>query len=191
MHHSEQAEASQCCPVYCGRRGNTDLILVMKCLRCDLDRFLTQHHTNVPLSLKLSILLDVSYGLVYLHECNPPIMHRDLTAHITDNCQAKIADLGVTKIIDLPQQLAKSHTQTPGQMLYMPPEALVKDVQCTPKLDVFSFGHLALFTVIESSPKVYGVTVTSGMQKKGLIEREKRAESLKAIGSGHSLSSDH
>lgn len=72
----------------------------------------------------------------------PPIVHRDLTARnvlISDRCQAKIADLGVAKIVDLQAQMAQSHTQTPGQMLYMPPEALKEKASCTPKLDINFF----------------------------------------------------
>ena len=125
--------------VHYGRRGKADLTLIMECVSSDMDKFL-EVNPNIPLPLKLSILLEVSYGLVYLHECNPAIVHRDLTARnilITDKCQAKIADLGMAKIVDLQAQLAASHTQAPGQMWYMPPEALEEKASCTPKLDIF------------------------------------------------------
>ena len=67
--------------VHYGRRGKTDLTLIMECVRSDMQEFL-EGHPNLPLPVKLSILLDVSYGLVYLHEWDPntPIVHRDLTA---------------------------------------------------------------------------------------------------------------
>ena len=65
--------------VHYGRGGMTDLTLFMECLSSDMDKFLSSH-PNLPLSLKLSLLQDVSFGLVYLHECVPPIIHRDLTA---------------------------------------------------------------------------------------------------------------
>ena len=178
--------------VHYGQRGSADITLLMECVRCDMDDFLTDH-PNVPLSLKLSILRDVSYGLVYLHECNPPIIHRDVTAHnilITDNCQAKIADLGMAKIVSLQEQLAKSHTQIPGQMFYMPPEVFLEEAECTPKLDIFSFGHLSLFTALQTYPEVlslYNVTQTAAMKKAGIIERERRKKSLKAVGCDHCL----
>ena len=103
--------------VHYGRGGKTDLTLVMECVSSDMHMFL-EGHPNLPLPLKISILLDVSYGLVYLHEWDPntPIVHRDLTARnvlITDKCQAKIADLGMAKVIINDLQV-KSHTQTPG-----------------------------------------------------------------------------
>ena len=85
--------------VHYGKGGMTDLTLFMECLSSDMDKFLSSH-PNLPLSLKLSLLQDVSFGLVYLHECVPPIIHRDLTAKnilISDKCQAKIADCGCGK----------------------------------------------------------------------------------------------
>ena len=175
--------------VHYGRRGKADLTLIMECVSSDMDKFLAVH-PSIPLSLKLSILLDVSYGLVYLHECNPPIVHRDLTARnilITDKCQAKIADLGMAKIVDLQAQLATTHTQTPGQMWYMPPEALKERASCTPKLDIFSFGHLALYMVNQEFPKVYNITMTMEIVKQGIIERLKRQRALDRVGSDHCL----
>ena len=177
--------------VHYGRRGKTDLTLIMECVSSDMQEFL-EGHPNLPLPVKLSILLDVSYGLVYLHEWDPntPIVHRDLTARnvlITDKCQAKIADLGVAKVVDIQAQMADSHTQAPGQMYYMPPEALMEKASCTPKLDIFSFGHLTLFTVNQEFPKVFNITQTPDIQKKGAVERLRRQTALDCVGDDHCL----
>ena len=180
--------------VHYGRRGKTDLTLIMECVSSDMQEFL-EGHPNLPLPVKLSILLDVSYGLVYLHEWDPntPIVHRDLTARnmlITDKCQAKIADLGMAKVVDIQAQMAVSHTQTPGQMFYMPPEALMEKASCTPKLDIFSFGHLTLFTVNQEFPEVYDITQNSDilrMQRRGTIQRCKRQTALDRVGEDHCL----
>ena len=180
--------------VHYGRRGKTDLTLIMECVSSDMQEFL-EGHPNLPLPVKLSILLDVSYGLVYLHEWDPntPIVHRDLTARnvlITDKCQAKIADLGMAKVVDIQAQMTDSHTRNPGQMYYMPPEALMEKASCTPKLDIFSFGHLTLFTVNQEFPKVYDITQTSDiskMQKQGTIQRFKRKTALDRVGEDHCL----
>ena len=172
-----------------GRRGKADLTLIMECVSSDMDKFL-EVHPNIPLPLKLTLLLDVSYGLVYLHECNPPIVHRDLTAGnvlITDKCEAKIADLGMAKIMDTHARLAASHTQTPGQMFYMPPEALKEKASCTPKLDIFSFGHLSLYVANQEFPKEYNITQTMAVQKQGIVERLKRKRALDCIESNHCL----
>ena len=42
-------------------------------------------------------------------------------------------------------------TSNPGTLDYMPPEALECGVY-DQKLDVFSFGHLAIYTIIQHSP---------------------------------------
>ena len=174
-----------------GRRGKADLTLIMECVSSDMDKFL-EVNPNITLPVKLSILLDVSYGLVYLHERNPPIVHRDLTARnilITDKCQAKIADLGVAKVVDIRAQMAAVHTQTPGQTFYMPPETLRRDASCTPKLDIFSFGHLSLYTVNQEFPQVDDVsqTVTPAMQKQGEVERAKRQKAIDRVKKDHCL----
>ena len=175
--------------VHCGRGGNSDLTLIMECLSSDLEKFLISNR-NLSLPLKLSILQDVSFGLVYLHECNPPIVHRDLHAKnilISDKCQAKIADVGVAKVVDIQAQLAALHTQAPGHSHYMPPEALEEEASCTPKLDIFSFGHLAIYVVNQEPPKVFGINLIANIEqvKGGTVEKFKRRMSLTAVGEGH------
>ena len=177
--------------VHYGREGMTDLTLFMECLSSDLKKFLSAH-PNLPLSLKLSLLRDISFGLVYLHECEPPIVHRDLTVKnilISDKCQAKIADVGVAKAVDIQAQQAAEHTTNPGQQYYMPPEALEEKALCTPKLDIFSFGHLTLYTVNQEFPGVYEIKESSMMKaiKEGTLQRKKRNKSIDAVGEGHCL----
>ena len=156
-----------------------------------MDKFLTTN-PQLPLPLKLSLLQDVSLGLVYLHEQKDPIVHRDLTARnilISDRYQAKIADLGMAKIMSFQEQLASYHTKAPGQQYYMPPEALKENASCSTKLDIFSFGHLALFTVTQKLPEVFDITDlwTMKMKRDGTIQREKRRKSLAEVGKGHCL----
>lgn len=65
---------------------------------------------------------------------------------------AKISDLGNARLVNLrPGQLAQTLTRIPGTLAYMPPEALSETSTYGPKLDIFSFGHLALFTLIQVS----------------------------------------
>ena len=116
---------------------------------------------NIPLALKRSILEDVSRGLLYLHKHTPQIIHRDLTAKnvlLNSYFMAKITDLGNSRIINLqPGQLARTLSRLPGTLVYMPPEALSSSSRYGPSLDIFSFGHLALFTLTQ----VYGVPSVS------------------------------
>ena len=127
-------------------------VLLMERLDSSLDDLL-ETVPNIPLALKRSILEDVSRGLLYLHKHTPQIIHRDLTAKnvlLTSYFVAKITDLGNSRIVNLqPGQLARTLSQLPGTLVYMPPEALSASSRYGPSLDVFSFGHLALFTLIQ------------------------------------------
>ena len=127
-------------------------VLLMERLDSSLDDLL-EAIPSIPLVLKRSILEDVSRGLLYLHKHTPQIIHRDLTAKnvlLTDYLKAKITDLGNSRIVNLqPGQLARTLSRLPGTMLYMPPEALSASSRYDPSLDVFSFGHLALFTLLQ------------------------------------------
>ena len=127
-------------------------VLVMERLDRDLHNFL-ETVTNVSLSLKYSLLSDVSKGMLYLHTHNPPIIHRDLTARnvlLTSSLVAKISDFGNSRIVNLPPgQLFQILTRTPGTVVYMPPEAFTEPSCYGPSLDTFSFGQLALFVVLQ------------------------------------------
>ena len=127
-------------------------LLVIERLATSLDDLL-EHMPNLPLALKRSILEDVASGLLYLHERPSPVIHRDLTARnvlLTSSLVAKITDMGNSHIIGRsgPCQMARTLSPLPGTLVYMPPEAL-DDYGLS--LDVFSFGHLALFTIIQVS----------------------------------------
>ena len=136
----------------CFLRGTQLPLLVMECLETSLDDLL-ESTPNFPLSLKRSVLEDVASGLVYLHSKPSPVIHRDLTAKnilLTSSLVAKITDLGNSRIIDMrPGQMTRTLSKFPGTLVYMPPEALDDRHQYGPSLDVFSFGHLALFTVTQ------------------------------------------
>ena len=133
-------------------------ILVMEKLAYSLDDFLEKKsatNQELDLSLKLHILLDVTKGLLYLHDRENPIIHRDLTARnvlLDNSMNAKISDLGNALIID-PQKLTKTLTTLPGAYVYMPPEAFSHQPTYGVQLDMFSFGHLSLYTIIQIFPE--------------------------------------
>ena len=138
----------------------SDVTLVMERLHTDLERFLDpEQRLNIPLSIKLSFLLNVSSGLLYLHtQLEQPLIHRDLKPEnilITKDLRAKIADLGVSKLLKNYPRSAAIHTKCPGTLAYMPPEALSEDPRYDAFLDIFSYGQLALYTVIQMFPEVY------------------------------------
>ncbi len=91
----------------------------------------------------------------------------------------------MAKLMNKQAMMASHHTRVPGQMWYMPPETLLEKAQCTPKVDIFSFGHLTLHLIIEKFPEVYDIPHKE--KKEGMIEQQKRSRSLEAMGSGHCL----
>ena len=127
-------------------------VLLMEKLDGSLDDLL-EMVPDISLILKRSLLVDVARGLLYLHKHNPQIVHRDLTAKnvlLTTSLVAKITDFGNSRIVNLqPGQLARTLSQLPGTLVYMPPEALTSASRYGPSLDVFSFGHLVLFTLTQ------------------------------------------
>ena len=131
-------------------------LLVMEQLETSLDAFLNVM-PKFSLAVKQSILKDVASGLFYLHERDPYVIHRDLTAKnvlLTPCLVAKITDMGNSRIIDMrSDRMAHTLSQLPGTLVYMPPEALDSSNRThygTP-LDIFSFGHLAVYTIIQVS----------------------------------------
>lgn len=127
-------------------------LLVMELLDTSLAKYLDTND-HLPLVTKVSILTDVACGLEYLHGREPqPVIHRDLTANnvllkSTPQLVAKISDVGNSHIIDHANN--KTLTIVPGTLVYMPPEATEEQHEYDQSLDIFSFGHLALYTLIQ------------------------------------------
>ena len=130
-------------------------VLVMELMDHSLEDFLENKSFHIALTTAISILMDVANGLAYLHGRSPPVLHRDLTARnvlLDKYTNAKITDFGNSRIIDA-TRVGKTMTQAPGTSVYMPPEALDPHSTYSERLDVFSFGHLALYTLLREFPK--------------------------------------
>ena len=142
----------------CYLPGSQLPVLLMEKLQTSLDNLL-ESSPNIPIDLKVHLLTGTGRGVVYLHSHTPPIAHRDLTARnilVDDSLNAKIADLGVSKIVNIqPGQLAATMTQAPGNNLYMPPEAIQEEraARYNTAIDIFSFGVVSLFTLTQTFPK--------------------------------------
>lgn len=172
-------------------RNQQRLYLVMEKLNDNLSNLL-ESKPNIQLSVKCSILLDVSRGLVHLHSNETPIVHRDLTSRnilLTASMQAKIADLGTARMINMAGRM--QHTPTPGTPLFMPPEANTATPKYDTKLDIFSFGQVMLHTLTqvfpyELLPPTYE---TSSGKIRGRSEVERREEYMELLHS--QLKKDH
>ena len=143
-------------------------LLVMERLETSLDDLL-ENVPNLPLIIKCSALEQVASGLLYLHKRNPPVIHRDLTSRnvlLTTSLVAKITDMGNSRIANMrPGHMVRTLSALPGTLVYMPPEALDNKHRYGPSLDVFSFGHLALFTITQVRPQLNATKYCSHCSK--------------------------
>ena len=142
---------------------------------------------NISFKRRISILHDVAEGLSYLHSRNPPVIHRDLSPnnillkHLPLLPVAKIADLGVAKVINVEDTKSKQYlTKVPGTVHFMPPEALEDDPQYDTSLDVFSYGGITLYTITGKWPEPTALAKYDPMthQVRGFSEVERHQEHL-------------
>ena len=138
-------------------------VLVMEKMEFSLTQYLSTHEKgSIPEDQKLNILLDVSKGLVYLHE-KMKVAHRDLSSNnilLTADLSAKIADLGSARVLDRPGGWASRAQLTvqPGTQDFMPPEALEDPPKYTVSVDVFSFGCVIIHLCTHKWPEPIGKT---------------------------------
>ena len=156
-------------------------VLVMEKMKTNLHDYLLEENPNLSLKKKVPFLLDTARGLDYLHSHKPAIIHRDLTAKnvlLDSQLRAKIADFGNSRFKD---DHSASHGTIPGTQDYMPPEAMGGGAEHNPSLDVFSFGHLSLFTLIQKVLRpLLPVVDTTGKQYRVRYEVERREQFFKA-----------
>ena len=127
-------------------------VMVMEMMADSLTSFVEKHE-KIPVHIKYSIVHDVSLGLYYLHNHDPPIVHRDLSPNnilLTAHHVAKISDLGVAKVIKADSR--KTMTKAPGAIDFMPPESLTRSPVYGPSMDVFSFAGIILHTFNQQWP---------------------------------------
>ena len=152
--------------------------LIMEKLHCSLTSLLKRYsQEDFSFARKISILQDVSLGIQYLH--SKDIVHRDISSNnilVTKDLVAKLSDFGVAKIIN-PQQ-AKTHTQTPGTLIFMPPESTSVKPQYDKPLDIFSFGCVTIHIVTHEWPTPDD-QVTQDL--KALSEIERRMKYLRSV----------
>ena len=132
----------------------SDITLVLECPHTTLDDCLGRRKAVLSLTVALSILRDVSLGLLYLHSrASPSTAHGDLHARnvlLMKDMTAKIADLGATKIL--------GYSLTAPETLDHLPSDAIAALRTAPflsnssyKVDIFSFGVLCLHVAVDSA----------------------------------------
>ena len=152
-------------------------VLLMERMEYNLHSYLVDpKHSSLPVRTKLSILCDIANGLTCLHNHKPPILHRDLTANnvlLDSKATAKIADFGNSQISQTFMILG-TLTSYPQSLDYNPQE------DCSPSLDVFQFGDLALFTAVQTPVRpllapTYTDERTKVLQARSEVERRQQS----------------
>ena len=142
---------------------------------------LVEKYPNIPTLIKLSMLLDVSKGLWYLHSHDPPIVHEDLTPNnilLNNQLVAKISDIGIGKVIRAHSKKVKTCSYRAAD--FMGPESIAEVPEYGPPLDVFSYGGVILHVVNQEWPTPLHYVVTDPKTKKllALSEIERRQDHI-------------
>ncbi|XP_047313923.1 serine/threonine-protein kinase WNK8-like [Impatiens glandulifera] len=106
-------------------------------------------HKNVDMKAIKNWAKQILHGLVFLHSCNPPIIHRDLKCDnifVNGNSgEIKIGDLGLAAVMQQP--MATSVIGTPE---FMAPE--LYEEKYNELVDIYSFGMCMLELVTRDYP---------------------------------------
>jgi serine/threonine protein kinase len=108
----------------------------------------------LTLGKKLSILRQAALGMVYLHACSPPVIHRDLKAMnilLDHRGHAKVSDFGVSRIQER-TEVAKTTGGAVGTVSFMAPELLDDQATYNEKVDVYAFAMVIFEAIAEESP---------------------------------------
>ena len=102
---------------------------------------------------------------------------------------AKIGDLGNSHMLgDKPDQLARVMAKDSDMRVYMPPEVFENPPKLGPELDMFSFGHLTLFTIIQVFPGQLQSLPKGACSHNEVVKRTKYMDTMKReIGDSHEL----
>ena len=170
-------------------------VLLMELCDESLCRYLERSPGPLPYHIELNISHDVALALVYLHSNS--LIHRDLTGNnvlMIAGVHAKVTDFGMSKLASVNPRM----TMCPGNLQYMPPEALEEPPSYTEKLDIFSFGVLLVqimtrlfpdagprFEIIQlpNTPRFPEGTTA----RVPVPEKQRRSPHLKAISDTHLL----
>ena len=93
------------------------------------------------------VSIEIARAILYLHMCNPPIIHRDLKSLnilLDENYHVKIADFGWTKM------LAEYMSSKIGTYQWMAPE-VIGTSNYSEKADTFSYG-IILWEIASREP---------------------------------------
>nr|XP_027065699.1 MDIS1-interacting receptor like kinase 2-like isoform X2 [Coffea arabica] len=102
---------------------------------------------------RVNLIKGIAGALSYLHhDCDPPIIHRDVSSNnilLNSQLEATLSDFGTARILELD---SSNQTVIAGTFGYMAPE-LAYTMVVTEKSDVYSFGVVVLETLFGKHPQ--------------------------------------
>ena len=147
----------------------------------NLRQFLCNHRDKLIIQEQIRISHEITQGVAFLHQLNPPMVHRDLNdknVMVTIDGVAKIGDFGSSKL----KNGNYLTTMAPGMLAFMPPEALHEGHSMYDEsLDVFSLGVLMLEIGTQQPPTSGGLGIDTTR------EVDRRAEDLGKMSDLHPL----
>ncbi|XP_060199385.1 putative receptor protein kinase ZmPK1 [Lycium barbarum] len=115
------------------------------------------HANNLDWEKRFEIALGTAKGLAYLHEeCLEWVLHCDVKPEnilLDSNYKPKVADFGLSKILNRGGLDNSSFSTIRGTRGYMAPEWVFK-MPITSKVDVYSYGIVLLEMITGKSPEV-------------------------------------
>ncbi|KAL0366618.1 UNVERIFIED_CONTAM: MDIS1-interacting receptor like kinase [Sesamum radiatum] len=101
---------------------------------------------------RVNVVKGVAHALSYMHhDCDPPILHRDVSSNnilLDSKLEARLSDFGIARLLD---PSSSNLTQIAGTQGYIAPE-LAYTMAVNEKCDVYSFGVVVLETISGSHP---------------------------------------
>ncbi|XP_042511718.1 MDIS1-interacting receptor like kinase 2-like [Macadamia integrifolia] len=118
---------------------------------------------------RVNAIKSVADALSYLHhDCNPPIIHRDISSKnilLDLDLEAHVSDFGIARLL---KPDSSNWTSLKGTHGYIAPE-LAYTMALTEKCDVYSFGVVALETIMGKHPRELISSLTSLVGQKILL----------------------
>ena len=127
------------------------LVLLMELMDESLTHFLERSQQPLAYYIEVDLCHDIAQALAYIH--SKEIIHRDLSSNnvLLIAGRAKISDFGMSKLFDANRRMTPL-TMCPGNLVYMPPEALRDPPVYSKKIDSFSFGVLQIQIMTRQFP---------------------------------------
>lgn len=117
------------------------------CPRGSLWSYLQNKDNAISWEERRRLAVEIAQGVLYLHECSPPILHRDLKSlniFLDASLRIKIGDFGWTKTLE------EYMTNKIGTYQWMAPE-VIGSKPYTEKADVFSYS-IILWEIASREP---------------------------------------